>query len=214
MSKHDILFIESLKEILSSSFPDLQALRILCTNSGYVPNELRGKVWCLLLQDSFFIEDHEVESWNFLQNRCDIENSAELINDVNIISKSYIHLTNLKSDLLSIIGLFCIRRNIRYHSIFCQILLPMLTSSSFPLSRVIASSCFYTLCSNFLPLIFNHPKNYIKNQYIEKIFTSWLRILINYHYPRLGLHLDTVLPSWEQLITPMSPTAEFLGTYI
>ena len=49
--------IESeINSILDSTFPDIKKLRHILLSSGKMPPDLRGKVWCLLL-NGFYVED-------------------------------------------------------------------------------------------------------------------------------------------------------------
>jgi len=49
--------IESeINSILDSTFPDIKKLRQILLTSGKIPPDLRGKVWCLLL-NGFYVED-------------------------------------------------------------------------------------------------------------------------------------------------------------
>ena len=65
------------------------------------------------------------------------------------------------------------------------------------LPRGLAYSCFYALCSKFIPLI-NLP-NAAFNKALRKL-SDWLRLLVVYHFPQVALHLDRVVPAWETIV--------------
>lgn len=69
------------------------------------------------------------------------------------------------------------------------------------MSRGLAYSCFYSLCSKFIPLINLQTDAF--NGALTKL-CNWLRLLVVYHYPALAMHLDRVVPGWERIAADAS----------
>jgi len=149
-----------LGDIIRSSFPDLMHLRSLISDAGYVPSSLRGQIWTFLLNGSS-TEDQEAEFWH--SSGKEINNQNELENDCNALVDYYASVTTdpsmklsdpeqAKSDLKDLLVLYCVRRGTAYHPFLCHLLAPLVVQP-FPLSRSLASSCFYSLGSGFIPLI-------------------------------------------------------------
>lgn len=145
----------------SSGFPDISKLRNMVLRGGYLPHLSRGHVWCILLTGGPCVDDQEAEFWK-----------PHGGNDENIVNKSQLEvdcqtaLSRLenttyapldaeqsKEDLHDILLLYCMRRNISYSSLMCDLLSPLLLLSPplTPLSRALASACFYSLYSEFIP---------------------------------------------------------------
>jgi hypothetical protein len=70
--------------------------------------------------------------------------------------------------------------------------------------RGLAYSCFYSLCSKFIPLINLQTDAF--NRALTKL-CDWLRLLVVYHYPALAMHLDRVVPGWERVAADASVSA-------
>ena len=185
-------FESKLLRILGSSFPDINYIRSECLAAGYVPYQARGKVWSLLLNDSY-LEDDEASVWH--SSREELHRIQPLLRDCELITKSH-GFDYLAQDILDLVSLFCIRRNVKYHSILTSIVL-LLLAPPMKLTRSVASTCFYSLCTNFFPI----PQLIPMNQ--SALFLSQLshlfRMLLCYHHPSLALHLDGVYPNWEYL---------------
>ena len=148
-----------LGDIIRSSFPDLAHLRTLISDAGYIPDNLRGKIWSFLLNGSC-TEDQEAEFWH--SSGKELNNQDELESDCNALVEYYtvsvdpsIKLTDpeqAKSDLKDLLALYCVRRGTNYHPFLCHLLAPLVVQPM-PISRSLASSCFYSLGSGFIPLI-------------------------------------------------------------
>jgi hypothetical protein len=111
-------------------------------------------------------------------------------------------------DMTDILLLYCMRRKKAYQHHFGSLLGPLLVTP-LPATRALASSCFYTLCSEFIPLINLSPFRY--DQAVRKV-DEWIRLLLSYHFPLLVLHLDRVFPGWEQALKPTSATEVLQNT--
>ena len=102
-------------------------------------------------------------------------------------------LEQTEIDMSDILLLYCMRRKKIYRRFYSSILSPLLVTPM-PSSRALASSCFYVLCSDFIPLINLSTFGY--DEAVRKI-CEWVRLLVLYHFPLLVLHLDRVFPGWE-----------------
>lgn len=218
-------------DIIRSSFPDISNLKKLITNAGYVPAGLRGQVWSLLLTGSC-TEDQEAEFWRStgleLPNHSELELDCSILVDKyvthldratsnpsedtlsNTVSRASaatsttvdLDLDQVKNDMKDLLVLYCVRRGTKYHSSLGYLLLPLVLAPT-PVPRSLASSCFYSLCSTFLPLLDPKPPGLA---IATRSLHSWFRLLIGYHYPRLLMHLDRVLyQGWEQAAPYLSP---------
>lgn len=208
-------------DILRSSFPDISNLKRLIASAGYVPTGLRGQVWSLLLTGSC-TEDQEAEFWR--SSGMELVNHAELEADCCILVDKFlsppvitatvadevpktvlegtVDADQTKSDMRDLLVLYCVRRGTRYHSALCYLLIPLLLAPT-PIPRSLASSCYYSLCATFLPLL--DPKT-PGLAIASRTLHSWFRLLLGYHYPRLMMHLDRVLyQGWEQAAPVLSP---------
>ena len=111
----------------------------------------------------------------------------------------YIYLFNIFNVFLCIIY-FSSHRTTLYHTMdmepysillysilfySTQILGPILVSPH-RMPRGLAYSCFYSLCSKFIPLINLQDTAFTKA--ISKL-SEWIRLLTIYHFPALAIHL-------------------------
>ena len=195
LSRDEIL--NRLKDTCRSSFPDASLLKELIRNFGYIKDDLRGRIWSILLTGSF-AEDMEAKTFDGTGHISDQQMTIVMDDCKLMVGKvpgtdvvSYDQNKCMKN-MFDILVLYCARRNTEYHHLFCHILAPLLVSAT-PLSRPIAYSCFYSLCSNFIPLI-NAPPDVCSEA--MKLLSSYIRLLLSYHNPGLTLHLDRVLPGW------------------
>lgn len=149
-----IKYENEILRLINSSFPDVEALRAMVVARGFVLAELRGQVWSLLLHGSCS-QDHEVEFW---------QSSGQELNNYDVISRdcdAWVDLMKTRGclsesaasaaarDLIDIVVLYCVRRNLPYRPIYCDVLASMVLSER-PVPRALASSCFYNLCSEML----------------------------------------------------------------
>jgi hypothetical protein len=154
-------YAQRLVAVIESTFPDVDKLRALICATGYVPNGLRAQIWSLLLTETC-TEDEEVRNYSAGDGSDgeSVVNHQQLVADCNAVvssSMSRLQLSNfdadeLRKDLRDILVLYCQRRNCPYKSIFCQVLSPLLAVPERS-SRVSASSTFYSIASEFLPLV-------------------------------------------------------------
>ena len=186
------------RDMVSSSFVDVDSLRNLLLEGGYVPVQHRAQVWSVLLTGSCSsFDDAELrDTQNLSTLGSDLVNYGQLVSDCETIVKrddASAGGLNLQNDLQDILILYCTRREREYNSVMCQMLLPlMLIPSSF--TKESASSCFYSFSSEFTPLL--SLDNSIQRTAIETVH-SWVRLLVVYHSPAVAHHLDRVLPGWE-----------------
>lgn len=152
-------FEEQVQSIVQSAFPDIQQLRRIVLSAGYVPASLRAEVWSLLLNETC-AEDVEVLHYSSSDGE-ECENSALLTSDVTALVTSLstdrtagdsADQEELRKDMHDILSLYCQRRQIAYSSVLCRLLSPLLAVPQ-RASRAQASSCFYTLASEFAPLV-------------------------------------------------------------
>jgi len=188
-------FDEKIAGIIQSSFPDIQLLRQLIWKEGKVPQAYRGQVWSLLLNESC-VEDEEVR--NFSAASVGFSDFETVASDCSaVISSSGVTLSaeeaeRAREDMQDILVLYCQRRSIPYNPILCRLLCPLIVTQN-RVSRTLASSCFYSLVSMFIPLINLNPIAYQMGACVTHSLT---RQLLAYHSPALVLHLDRVLPHW------------------
>ena len=200
---------------VDSTFPDVPRLRTLLLEAGYIPGAIRGKVWCILL-NGFFVEDQEAK--DFRCTGIELANFEELKADCDAVINSRVgslwippDIEASRASLKDILVLYCVRREIEYHHVLCNILAPLLVSPH-PMPRGLSYSCFYALCSGFIPMINLHPHAF--SRAMNKI-SDWVRLLLVYHFPTLSLHLDRTLPGWEQLANNTSTSeAEQISSQI
>jgi hypothetical protein len=187
MKRNEIkVYEEEIKEILNSSFPDIGHLKKIIDNSGFIPNILRGEIWTLILSGNC-LEDDEVKDFELSNSNFSTE--AKLIEDCktiigNLESKlSKNNQQQILKDMVDIVALFCLRRNIEYNnsiSLYTKLLSPLVlndisvevstnnnnnNSDNYAnnndndnpqvatISKTLASSCFHALITNFVPLI-------------------------------------------------------------
>lgn len=207
MCDPDVLgFEEFCLHTIKTVFPDIQTLRKRCAEQGYIPKKWRGELWCLLLTGSIIRDDDVFDHLHENINYSTIfSTSLKIVN--SIVTLDSFPKDDLVQDMSDIIALYCKRMSRPYipdsNSYLFDILVPLLMSSS-PIPRPIASTCFYHLCTSFLPLAAYPLKDsntleMKKSLLITEKLTSWLRLLVNYHFPSLAIHLDSVCPRWEKL---------------
>ena len=184
-SPRNLKYETDLLKIISSGFPDIPKLQSLIAANGYIPRDLRGQVWCLLLSGTCS-EDQEADFWQSTGN--ELPNHSEVVSDCNAVidrcrrrglSLPSSTLEQARRDMVDILVLYCVRRTIPYKPLYCDILAPMLVTAR-PLSRMVASSCFYSLCSEFipvvnLPVIFSSLKTFMTNNNIYNVCRLWLK---------------------------------------
>lgn len=162
-SAKKLKYESELLRIITSGFPDVMKLQSLIAANGYIPRDLRGQVWCLLVSGTCS-EDQEADFWQ--STGMELPNHAEVVSDCEAAIEKCRRrgttvpaavLKQAKSDLVDILVLYCVRRTIPYKPLYCDLLAPMVVGTK-PLSRTVASSCFYSLCSEFIPII-NLPVN-------------------------------------------------------
>lgn len=147
-------FVDEVKEVVVSPFPDLGKLRQLVDRGGYIPTEVRAQVLLLLLTGNCLV-DEEAQSFHVSQVERDFY--SELVSDCRNLVQSTSpdnSGTNASTvdDMIAIITLFCQRKSVDYKSVFCRSLLSIYGSSMY-MQKSLASSCFSALVSNFSPLV-------------------------------------------------------------
>lgn len=182
------------KETVESVFPDVEALREKCVSAGRIPMNYRGHAWSLFVAGTL-VNDEEV---------CNESAKLDRIMDIYSFSESW-NISSLEKDLQDLISLYCRRTNLEYQDYMLQILVPLMISSS-PMPKALMSSCFYNLCTSFLPLHGYHLKpspgrnelDIERNSFVVDKQSTLLRLLVGYHFPKLLLHLDSIFPEWEK----------------
>jgi hypothetical protein len=152
----DMSLEERVTEIVRSSFPDIQQLKKIICEAGYVPSALRAQVWALVLSESC-VEDEEARHYS--AEGVDFEGHHALVSDCAAVMAaaeaqlgSPAQVEGTRRDMQDILVLYCQRRNIAYSAVLCRLLSPLLAVPD-RASRTLASSCFYTVASTFAPLI-------------------------------------------------------------
>jgi hypothetical protein len=206
-------------DIVNSVFPDVQLLRSKCIQYGFVPSKYRGEIWSLLLNGGVLRDEESFDHTNEHINYREIhDTSAQALMVWHSHGSRFEASPHFVDDLSDILALFCKRMNFQFRTenglYLCNILIPLLSSSPQPIPRALASSCFYSLCTSFLPLApYQQPQltlpststptplsyEVIKGNLITEKLTSWLRILLSYHFPALSIHLDSIFPNWERV---------------
>ena len=192
-AERTLRFEERITALVSSSFPDVVALRRLLLTEGPIPPQLRGPIWSLLLTGSVS-EDQEVAFYQ--STGLELSNHARLAADCEaVVSRSQKmggirdegcggsslgmgdssssssssssapspsmspllhHSDRLQRDLVDILVLFCVRREIDYHPMFAHLLAPLIATDH-PVPRLIASSLFHSLASRCVVCLFRLP---------------------------------------------------------
>jgi hypothetical protein len=190
-------FERKVEEMVIASFVDVPLLRSLLLEGGYVPSQCRAQVWCLLLTGSCTsFEDPELGDTQRLSTLAsELRNHGLLLTDCQaVVNKDNVAAGSmLQEDLQDILILYCTRREREYSSVLCNLLTPLLSAPN-PFSKEMASSCFYSLASEFAPLL---SLDYASMDTALGTVHSWLRLLVVYHSPAVAQHLDRALPGWE-----------------
>jgi hypothetical protein len=197
---------------IRSSFPDIQKLRQLLFDSRHIPAANRCTIWNILLTGSS-IEDLEAKYYHLKEDEHDAKNFAALVQDADAVMHKLCQPSSplsqgreaspcvstvdesFRLDLIDVISLYCLRKNIDYNPLLLQLLLPLAYESRASIPRTLLSSSFYNLIDNFVPLA---RLNEHTTEPVLSIIHFWLRLLVGYHLPKLLQHLDRVLPGWEQ----------------
>lgn len=193
-------FEKQVGEMISSNFIDVPTLRSLLRQGEYIPRAHRGQVLCALLTGECSInEDPELEDSDGLSSLASkIDNYEEMISDCNsVTAEPYCDVpasSQVTQDLQDILTLYCIRKERKYSSLLCSVLAPLLLAPN-SLSKEQSSSCFYSLVSDFFPLLNLQPPGIEAALYTVH---SWLRLLVVYHSPAVAHHLDRTIPGWEK----------------
>jgi hypothetical protein len=200
-------------DAVHSSFPDVVQIRKLIYQAGYVPPQLRGLIWCLLMTGATN-EDHEADYYH--PTGAELADSSRLNADVDALitrmtSVSGLDLVQCRQDLHDILVLYCVRRQVEYSPLYCSLLAPLVVTTRGSMPRSLASSCFYSLATEFIPIMNLKVSDdkFVKNSLLfwgcqagakemsVEVTHSWLRILVGYHSPKVAQHLDRVLLGWE-----------------
>jgi hypothetical protein len=151
--KPKIDYLIELEILLNSKFPDVEKMRILLLRHiGYVPKKFRGRLWNFLLTGNS-IEDGEASSSG--QSNCNFSNSKIMMSHIKQLSKSITTIDEnsyLYKSFVRILELYYSRRQVEYDHYYSILLSPILLSTE-PMKLSLASSCFYNLASEFIPLI-------------------------------------------------------------
>lgn len=211
------------EEIVHSIFPDLQLLKKTCLEYGAIPSKYRGEIWSLFLCGSVLRDEESFDHINEQINYREIHQiSSQILKIWYHHGSRFEPSPHFLDELSDILALYCKRMNLQFHPetdiYLCNILLPLLSTNQ-PFSRSLASSCFYSLCTSFWPLspflssstvIPSSPLSLplvaptltyetMKHNLITEKLSSWLRILLSYHFPSLAIHLDSIHPNWEKI---------------
>jgi hypothetical protein len=158
-SSRKLKYESDLLKHIGSGFPDSTKLQDLVLDAGYVPGDLRYQVWSILINGSYS-DDQEAEFWRStgkeLPNYADIvlDCDAVLTTRTKVGTPAYApDLGKLRADMVDIIVLYCVRRNVVYKSMFSEIVAFLVCNSNCIASKTLSSSCFYSICSSFLPVI-------------------------------------------------------------
>lgn len=141
---------EQIEEIVASPFPDIGKLRQLIDEEEHIPQSVRARVLLLLLTGSCLGDD---EAQKFSATEADRRHYSHLVDDCETLVKSCgISNIQIAEQMKDIIILYCQRRSADYRNVFSRILLSVFGNRG-AVPKSIASSCFYALSSNFLPMI-------------------------------------------------------------
>lgn len=151
IEKKEIASCPNLEDIVNSPFPDVGKLRQVIDEIGSIPSNLRLKIMLLFLTgswnqddeaDKFILSENEKQFYSVIYADCqNLVKSSELISGEIIIDQ-----------IASTIILFLQRRNIEYKNIYSRIMFSLISGQE-TVKRSLLSSCFYSLSTNFLPLI-------------------------------------------------------------
>ena len=116
-SKMDsILYENKLNEIIHSSFPDVNMMKQIIFEHGYVPVSLRAYVWSLILSGTCG-EDDEARTFS-AANAADIPHKKALLSECNALVRNLPNKQQLRDpecmsrDMSDILVLYCLRRNL------------------------------------------------------------------------------------------------------
>ena len=193
-------------EALQSNFVDVYSLRGLIIEAGYVPEKDRCKIWNILI-NGLITED--IESLTFKPSDKNISSYNNLLQDCDEFIATYsrhcssrggslvsFDCNSLKGDAIDILVLYLIRRGMPYSKLMVPFLIVVLFSSNrHAIPRSLASSCFYSYANTYQPLLQLDPSSCDVSLDTLHFYT---RLLLTYHNPKLGLHLDQIFPGWEQ----------------
>eukprot|EP01038_Epipyxis_sp_PR26KG_P007641 gene7641-10401_t len=206
----EISTLQMIEKIVKSSFPDISQLKLLLLKCGYIPSSYRCQIWSLLLTGSFEIDEEansfKASSLNNSNNSEKSINQTELINDcqtlVNSLSyRNQLNIDQIVSDMNDVLVLYFLRRNLDYSSLLTKLIAPLMTSTTKRAQKGVISASFYSLVTNFIPMLNLKPSStYRATQSAHKA----LHWLVTYHSPTLVQHLDRVLPGWELPTKPLT----------
>ena len=149
---------ELLKHI-GSGFPDSSKLQDLVLSAGYIPGDLRYQVWSILINGSYS-DDQEAEFWRSTGK--ELPNYVDVVLDCDAVLATRMKrgtptvvsdTEKLRADMVDIIVLYCVRRSVPYKPMFSDIASLLVCNSNSFASKTLSSSCFYSICSSFLPVI-------------------------------------------------------------
>lgn len=102
------------------------------------------------------IEDLEAKTFKLHDEDISGNNFSMLVADSEVIVEKLNHIddqSTFKDDLIDIVALYCLRKNVDYNPLFLQILTPLALSLGPSIPRTIISSSFYSLIDNFVPFL-------------------------------------------------------------
>jgi hypothetical protein len=153
LKKKQVEYEKELESIVDSPYPDLGMLRGTLDKGGYLPSRLRLKILVLLLTGSCHIDD---EALNFSATTVEKQFFIDLVPDCEALidsqKQNYQHPKQLIENISDVVYLYCQRRSLDYKNVYSRIMLSILGTNE-DISKSVLSSCFYSLSSNFLPLV-------------------------------------------------------------
>jgi hypothetical protein len=153
LKRKQVEYEKELESIVDSPYPDLGMLRGTLDKGGYLPSRLRLKILVLLLTGSCHIDD---EALNFSATTVEKQFFIDLVPDCEALidcqKQNYQHPKQLIENISDVVYLYCQRRSLDYKNVYSRIMLSILGTNE-DISKSVLSSCFYSLSSNFLPLV-------------------------------------------------------------
>jgi hypothetical protein len=153
LKKKHVEYEKEIESIVDSPYPDLGMLRGTLDKGGYLPSRLRLKILVLLLTGSCHIDD---EALNFSATTMEKQFFIDLVPDCEALidsqKQNYQHPKQLIENISDVVYLYCQRRSLDYKNVYSRIMLSILGTNE-DISKSVLSSCFYSLSSNFLPLV-------------------------------------------------------------